>query len=201
MAELKYVCRYIDAEDVMTGFGQLHAVSLIANIAAGTGFNQRLGQSINIRRIHVSVFIQPNPEVIRIEDGPATGYCRMGIYKNRSAQGSLPLPSDILMLADGQTPGVLSLNGPRNPRHTRRISFLKDYLHSMTALTTGANENPTSGGIQFQWNVYPRCKITYNADGIGIAAIPNMDVGMFFGESHANCCELRVVYTVFFTDV
>lgn len=170
--------------------------SFFSGFGVGTAFNERIGQSIFVRRIDINIRIDP----LRSED---PSYCRIGVYYNNQCAGSLPAAADVWLPRNILNPAsYYYYNAFRNPRHARRIRLPRDYLHAMAPISTPEVGQPiaVAGAVNLRWAVYPRRKVMFNGEDVGIGALAGFDAGFFIVADDADCCTVTTNFVVHFTD-
>lgn len=171
----------------------------LVDCTKGTDSNQRVGDSVYLKKLEVMLTIQPNNIQLQGTDvtPSTTGKCRIVIYKKYRPDGVVPLYSDYFNQDDFQS--------LRSVPNRARGSLLRDYMHIMTPISKEPTDAQSvlasftvSGDVTFQWTLYPRCKVQY----VGSGAIPIVnDIGIGICADQIDCCNVQWRRQMVFNDV
>lgn len=194
IAETKSIC--VDASGSLVQ-KTWSFTSFLPGIVQGTTSSTRIGHQIYVRRIDIMIRIEPSASHMATGGSVGSDFCRLVLYRNRQTNGSLP-SYGILFNHD-------TYNSLRNVPNIRRVSILRDYMHSMQRLGLTDTGSPpvvsASGHTVFQWTIYPRRRIQYTSNAGDITSILSNDYGIGVSASSNNCCYFQVSYQVWFNDV
>lgn len=167
----------------------LAAVNAAAGVTQGTAKNQRIGERIRLQKIEFTVDIVMIPGGATNVDGAV---CRMVVYHNKQANGSLPSTTDVFNTSD--------FRATRNSTFENRYSILKDFVHSMTV--TDAEGATVYGGPHLFTTLtfYPKSPIDYTGSAGVIANILKNDFGVGYVADGASCCTIRLGCRLHWTD-
>lgn len=191
VAELKVFTRSISVTP-LPGLATWQFGSFLAGIKQGTSAEERIGSQIYVKKIVVMIKLSPLADTFEADQALAM-FCRIMLYRNRQANGALP-PWDSVWYSN-------TYSALRNVPNIRRISVLRDYMHSMQRLSLEDTVPTVSGTSVFQWTIYPRKNIQFSSNNGTVADILTNDYGIGWCASMANCCLVDAQWQVWFNDV
>lgn len=164
--------------------------SALTGISLGTGSQNRIGDRIFVKRIQFHITIVPEVNNA-MGDGAR---CRVAVYHNKIANGALPA---VLNIWDYDR-----IDTMRNTNKSEALSVLRDHYHQMVATSVDATSNIASVGPQltFEWNIYPRKRVSFQDGTANITSILQDDYGFMVCADTAACCNVLCVRKIFYTD-
>lgn len=164
----------------------------VVGIKQGTGASDRLGNKILLRQINFTIRMTPT-----FASGMTDGcFCRVIVYKNKEAVGSVPTGADMFVL------DVVDAN--RNIPLTPKLSVLRDLGHTMVTTAAVAASTPLAVGPVklIKFSVFPNKIIDYSGGNSGaITDILKHDFGIGFCATEANACNVVCAVQSIFSDV
>jgi len=159
-------------------------------IAQGTNIDNRVGDSIYLKCIEVTLMIAADVA----NTGGNGSVCRFVLWHNNRCQGALPTNTALF------SPN--SIVGDIIPLQRQQYTILADYDHSMTVTASNAAVPIAAGPMLVKkFKIYPRTKILYSGTTGATSELISHDYGIAFVSDDANCCSVTVQANLFFTDV
>lgn len=187
MAEKKY--KFIPTALVATQ-ATWQFTSIAGQLSQGTTASSRIGDKVILQSLEFAFIMKP--EIGMAVEG---AMCRIVIYHNKEAVGSLPA-SAALFTGDNIE---AQLTFPNRPR----FSLLRDQTHSMIVTST----DPASGNVisvgptkKITMKVFPKKKICFNANNGTVADLLKDDYGVGIICNAVSSCSVSYTCTMVFTD-
>lgn len=175
--------------------------SLVNNIRLGTGVNQRIGNKIFVRYLHLTFGFKTDGD--NVLNGST---CRYGVIWNKQANGTLATGADVFSGgAYESTPEFTSL---KNFNTMKKYKTLLDRAHLIIPATrsgdgTGAAHFNFVGQGVIQHYIPINKWVQYSADAAGLASSANLvsnDFLVYIAASNANCCIATLFARICFND-
>lgn len=175
-----------------------HRLSLLNEIANGTGVDQRIGNRIFVK--YVQMYI-----VMSVNASPWTGTCRYLVLEDKMCSTALADISGNYLMA-GNVPHIKDLTtnpsiyAPKNTQQFKRWNTLLDRQHNMTAtFSTGEPVQPVMQhyipiGKSFQFLTGGAANLTTNAQ------LPENALNFYMAANDAGCCQVSIFFRVAFKD-
>lgn len=150
------------------------SIAVLNGTVNGAGFNQRIGQRINMKSIQVEGFFTPNAAGIGLND---THYYRMMLIYDAQPNKAFPALPDILQMVNAASAPSTATDGFMNMQNRDRFLMLRDKKYplyrSVTSGAAGPHFGPPSTQevamfspppIKFKWYVKLKGLETVYAD-------------------------------------
>lgn len=191
MSELKFHTRVLfNSHNVQNTWSFNSAV---IGLAQGNTDTTRIGNKIFVKRIEVSIFIQPGQVATN------GSVCRFVMWKRDIAYGAMTAPAaqpsyDNFFDSD-------NLNSLRNITQSRYNHILKDQTFQMAVLSQNAGVNYSlSPPVRLVWRIPVNKNIEYLSGAITTAALQGYDYGVACVADDNNCCQFTVTSKMIFID-
>lgn len=172
--------------------------SFLNAIILGTDRDNRIGRSIYVRYVQLTIDFQTDNDVER--NGVA---CRYAIVLDRAAAGVVPAASAIWSSMNPmQTPGIVGTASLRNFDNMNRFRVLLDKQHTMTYVSQGTINATTSRRVIQHYIPIHRVfqYVSSSGDRTTAAALGKEDLRLWICPSSTNCCIIRVGMRTVFND-
>lgn len=158
-----------------------------SNLVYGDAANQRVGNKIRIHSIEWIVNIIPQ-NATTSQNG---NFCRLLFIHNKECRSAVTSAGTIVN-------DTANITTSMNLDQNKRITILKDTSHQMFQTTTAVS---VAGQTFFTYTIYPRSVVNFQSNATSIAAVIDHDWGVALCASDANCCAIKLLATIRYTDM
>lgn len=176
-------------------YGESIFIPSLVDISVGSGPNQRIGRTIQLKSVHVNGYASINATA-------DYDYVRIIVYMDRQCNGAEATPEQILAPDSTGSPGPMSF---LNLENSKRFYILKDWRWSDEPKLAYNGTTVVGSEVvkDYQFNISLDEPIEYGSGGTGIANIKSNNIGILavcYRKTQTTTSSLRMTCRVRYTD-